>query len=567
MLPVLNRPRLGEMLVERGVITDAQLQQALSRQKQEGHRVGAELERMGLVTHEEVLETVSRQVGIPFVSLNDPSRELTRITEALPVKFLQAHHVFPLKQDPHRVAVVMADPFDVYTVDSIRMRLNREVEVYLGDEQDIAQALDRCYGSGSAMEKIVREVSMDDDTSAADADDVAHLKDMASEAPVIRLVNLIIARAVEERASDIHIEPFEGPLRVRYRIDGLLVDREAPPRRLQAAVISRIKLMAKMNIAERRLPQDGRVRTVVEGRDLDIRVSTIPTVYGESVVMRLLDRSSLRLGLDQLGFGPDHQAVFEGLIRRPHGIILVTGPTGSGKTTTLYSALQIINSVDRKIITVEDPVEYQLHGINQIQVKPSIGLTFASGLRHILRQDPDVILVGEIRDRETAEIAIHAALTGHLVLSTLHTNDAASAITRLLEMGIEQYLVTSTLLGVLAQRLVRQICGQCRAPQSAAALCGPAEGEAAAALASEAGFYGRGCADCREQGFRGRIGIYELLVMRDELRAVILQHSDANALRDRAIACGMRTLWQDGWEKVRAGITTRNELLRVTQES
>ncbi|MBM3855963.1 MAG: type II secretion system protein GspE [Verrucomicrobia bacterium] len=499
------------------------------------------------------------------MSLNDPLLELTRVTEALPVKFLQANHVFPLKQDAQRVAVVMADPLDVYTVDSIRMRLNREVEVYLGDEQDIAKALDRCYEAGSTMETIAREVSTDD-PSADETDDVAHLTDLASEAPVIRLVNLIIARAVEDRASDIHIEPFEGPLRVRYRIDGLLVDREAPPRRLQAAVMSRIKLMAKMNIAERRLPQDGRIRTVVEGRDLDIRVSTIPTVYGESVVMRLLDRSNLQLGLDQLGFGSDHQSAFEGLIKRPHGIILVTGPTGSGKTTTLYSALQTINSVERKIITVEDPVEYQLHGINQIQVKPSIGLTFASGLRHILRQDPDVILVGEIRDRETAEIAIHAALTGHLVLSTLHTNDAASAVTRLLEMGIEPYLVTSTLLAVLAQRLVRKICVHCRAPLALEGRGSAAE-EGGQVLAAQAGFYGRGCPDCRDQGFRGRIGIYELLVMRDELRAAMLHQSDANAIRDRAIAGGMRTLWQDGWEKVIAGVTTRDELLRVTQES
>lgn len=566
MTPVATRRRLGELLLERGVITDAQLRSALARHQQERQRLGLVLKTMGLVSGEEILETVSGQVGVPCRSLSDASAEATRATDALPVKFLQAHQVFPLTCTAHRIAVVMADPGDVYTVDSIRMRLNREVEVYLGDEQDIAQALDRCYGTGSAMDKIVQEVSVDDDASADD-DDVAHLKDLASEAPVIRLVNLIIAKAVESRASDIHIEPFEGQLRVRYRVDGLLEDREAPPRRLQAAVISRVKLMAKMNIAERRLPQDGRIRTAVDGRDLDIRVSTIPTVYGESVVMRLLDRSSLRLGLDELGFGSSDQTVFEGLIRRPHGIILVTGPTGSGKTTTLYSALQTINSVERKIITVEDPVEYQLHGINQIQVKPSIGLTFASGLRHILRQDPDVILVGEIRDRETAEIAIHAALTGHLVLSTLHTNDAASAITRLLEMGIEQYLVTSTLLAVLAQRLVRTICKQCRAPVPSAGYASPDVGESAEARTPNVGFYGRGCQNCREQGFRGRIGIYELLVMRDELRAVMLQQSDATAIRDRAIACGMQTLWQDGWEKVVAGITTRDELLRVTQDT
>jgi general secretion pathway protein E len=568
MLPLLNKPRLGEMLVERGVIADGQLQSALARHQQDGQRLGAVLKAMGLVSDEEILETVSAQVGVPYLSLSDPAVALTRVTDALPVKFLQAHTIFPWRFEGQTLALVMADPSDVYTVDSVRMRLGCPVKVYLGDAGEIAKALDHYYGSGTAMDRIIRDIATEGDESGQGDDaDVAHLKDLASEAPVIRLVNLVIAKAAEDRASDIHVEPFEGLLRVRYRIDGILVDREAPPRRLQAAVISRIKLMAKMNIAERRLPQDGRIRTAVDGRDLDIRVSTIPTVYGESVVMRLLDRASLRLGLDELGFGPEDQAMFEGLIRKPHGIILVTGPTGSGKTTTLYSALQTINSVERKIITVEDPVEYQLHGINQIQVKPSIGLTFASGLRHILRQDPDVILVGEIRDRETAEIAIHAALTGHLVLSTLHTNDAASAITRLLEMGIEQYLITSTLSAVLAQRLVRKICRQCCAPVPATVLPRPAAVETAAALASETGFYGRGCPDCREQGFRGRVGIYELLVMRDELRAVMQQHSEANALRERAIACGMRTLWQDGWEKVVTGVTTRDELLRVTQET
>ncbi len=559
-------PPLGEMLVAQGVITGEQLQSALARPREEGVRLGAVMKAMGLVSDEEILGTVSRQMGVPVLFLSDPLLELTRVTDALPLKFLQAHHVFPLKFEGLRLSVVMADPSDVYTQDSIRMRLGCPLDVYLGDEQEIGHALERCYGSGSAMDLIVRDISTDDG-GPTDDEDVAHLKDLASEAPVIRLVNMVIARAVDDCASDIHIEPFEGLLRVRYRIDGLLVDREAPPRRLQAAIISRVKLMAKMNIAERRLPQDGRIRTAVDGRDLDIRVSTIPTVYGESVAMRLLDRSSLRLGLDELGFGPDDRTVFEGLIRRPHGIILVTGPTGSGKTTTLYSALHTINSVERKIITVEDPVEYQLHGVNQIQVKPSIGLTFAAGLRHILRQDPDVILVGEVRDRETAEIAIHAALTGHLVLSTLHTNDAAGAITRLLEMGIEPYLVTSTLLAVLAQRLVRKICRHCRYPVAALASSARSVGGAGESFASEQGFQGRGCPECHGQGYRGRIGIYELLVMRDELRTVMLGSSDANALRDQAIAFGMETLWQDGWGKVAKGVTTRDELLRVTQES
>lgn len=554
MVPMLNRVRLGEMLVGQGVITEGQLHAALSRHQQGGERLGAVLKAMGLVSGEEVLEALSGQIGVPYVSLSDPAVELTRATDALPVKFLQAHKIFPWKFEGQALAVVMADPLDVYTLDSVQIRLGRPVHAYLGDEADIAKALDQYYGSGTAMDRIIRDIATEDGERAQGEDDVAHLTDLASEAPVIRLVNLIVAKAVDERASDIHVEPFEGLLRVRYRIDGILVDREAPPRRLQAAVISRIKLMAKMNIAERRLPQDGRIRTAVEGRDLDIRVSTMPTVHGESVVMRLLDRASLRLGLTDMGFSEADRRVFDGLIRRPYGIILVTGPTGSGKTTTLYAALQTINSVDRKIITIEDPVEYQLHGINQIQVKPSIGLTFASGLRHILRQDPDVILVGEIRDQETAEIAMHAALTGHLVLTTLHTNDAASAITRLLEMGIEDYLVSSTVLAVLAQRLVRTICRQCRVAE--AALPGDAAG----------GYRGSGCVECNGSGYRGRVGIYELLLMKDELRTALLGKADANRLRAQAVQQGMRRLYQDGWDKVAQGITTREEVLRVTQE-
>ncbi len=565
MMPVLKRPRLGEKLKERGVITDGQLQSALLRHKQEGLRLGSVLKAMGLVSDEEILQTVSLQVGIPYLSLSDPSLELTRATDALPVKFLQAHKVFPLKFEGPTLSVVMADPSDVYTLDSIKMQLNCPLKVYLGEEQEIAKALDQYYGSGSAMDKIIRDMSAEEGHS--EEEDVAHLKDLASEAPVIRLVNLVIAKAVEDRASDIHVEPFEGILRVRYRIDGMLVDRESPPRRLQAAIISRIKLMSKMNIAERRLPQDGRIRTNVDGRELDIRVSTIPTVHGESVVMRLLDRSSLRLGLDELGFSREDQQTFEGLIRRPHGIILVTGPTGSGKTTTLYAAMQTINSVERKIITVEDPVEYQIQGINQIQVKPSIGLTFASGLRHILRQDPDVILVGEIRDHETADIAMHAALTGHLVLSTLHTNDAAGAVARLMEMGIEEYLVSSTVLAVLAQRLVRKVCGKCRVLSAASGVAGASGNTVADAMAAGPGFQKGGCPDCNGNGYKGRIGIYEMLLMRDELRELMLKKVDANTLRDKAISLGMKTLWQDGWEKVANGVTTGGEILRVAQEN
>jgi len=396
-------------------------------------------------------------------------------------------------------------------------------------------------------------------------EDVNHLRDMAFEAPVVRLVNLLIEEALVADASDIHIEPFEDTLRVRYRIDGLLYDQEAPPRRLQAALTSRIKIMAEMNIAERRLPQDGRIRvTASGGRRVDIRVSTVPTIHGESIVMRLLDRSSVFLPFDRLGFSSGTARAFNTLIRRPHGILLVTGPTGSGKTTTLYAALDKINRPDLKIITVEDPVEYQLKGVNQIPVKPKIGLSFAAGLRHIVRQDPDVIMVGEIRDLETAEIAIQAALTGHLVFSTLHTNDAPSAVTRLQDMGCEPYLLSSVLNGVLAQRLVRRICQACRAPHHP----DPAE-LLAIGVADVTGaelFRGKGCDDCRGTGYRGRSGIYELFGITEEVRSLIVRKASAGEIRRHAVENGMVTLREDGWARVCAGLTTVEEILRVTQE-
>jgi type II secretion system protein E len=387
---------------------------------------------------------------------------------------------------------------------------------------------------------------------------------MAFEAPVVRLVNLLIDEAVTSEASDIHVEPFEERLRVRYRVDGILYDRESPPRKLQAALTSRIKLMAEMNIAERRLPQDGRIRVTAGGRRVDIRVSTVPTVHGESLVMRLLDRSSVFLPFNRLGFSPAVAESYEALIRRPHGILLVTGPTGSGKTTTLYAALDKINSPDKKIITIEDPVEYQLTGVNQIPVRAKIGLSFAAGLRHIVRQDPDVIMVGEIRDLETAEISIQAALTGHLVLSTLHTNDAPSAIARLQDMGAEPYLVASVLNCVLAQRLVRRVCATCRAPYEPEARDLLAIGVADATGVEL--FRGKGCEDCRGTGYRGRVGIYELFVITEDARGLILAKRPSGEIRRHAIERGMVTLRDDGWAKARAGITTVEEILRVTQE-
>ena len=388
---------------------------------------------------------------------------------------------------------------------------------------------------------------------------------MAFDAPVVRLVNLLIENAVKASASDIHIEPFEDNLRVRYRIDGVLFDAETPPRRLRAAVTSRIKIMAELNNAERRLPQDGRIRMGLEGRRLDIRVSTIPTLHGESIVMRLLDRAAILLPLETLGFDPRTQRQVEALATLPHGMMLVTGPTGSGKTTTLYGALAKINSAEKKIITIEDPVEYQLRGVNQIHVKPKIGLTFAAGLRHIVRQDPDVIMIGEIRDLETADIAVHAALTGHLVFSTLHTNDAPGALTRLLDMGMEPYLVASVLEGVLAQRLVRLICPGCRTPHEAH----PKELRAMGVESVPSGAHlsrGAGCVECRGTGYRGRTGVYELLRMTEDLRSLTLRKTPGHEIRQRALTAGMAGLRQDGWQKCCEGLTTIEEVLRVTHE-
>jgi len=549
------------------MVTADALRASVARQQLDGGRLGQILLDMGLVSEGDLAEAVSLRLGVPYVSLADSSLSLRRVTDAFPLKFMQQYKFFPLKAENGVLSVVMSEPTDVVTLDSIRFQSGSEVRVCLGLEQEILKALDEHYGPSSSMERIVQDIQ-DGGDSAEDGsrEDIAQLKDLAAEAPVIRLVNLLISKAVEARASDIHLEPFEKTLRVRYRIDGVLLDAQSPPKRLQAAIISRVKILARINIAERRLPQDGRIRMDVAGKELDIRVSTIPTIYGESVVMRLLDRASVLLGLEDLGFPPEAQHRFEALVRRPHGIILVTGPTGAGKTTTLYAALRQINTVEKKVITVEDPVEYQLEGVNQIQVKPKIGLTFASGLRHIVRQDPDVILVGEIRDKETAEIAIHAALTGHLVLSTLHTNDAAGAVTRLLDMGIEDYLVSSTLLAVMAQRLVRQICAACKTP------CLPEEGirREFRAPVVPAGdlrtFRGEGCAACAGTGYLGRTGIFELLVLDEELQRLILKKADANAIRAEAVKQGMTTLWQNGWEKVAAGVTTYEEVARVTQE-
>jgi general secretion pathway protein E len=543
--------RLGEMLLERQLITADDLERALELQKDRGEKIGRILVDSGFIAARDMLGALSEQLRLPLVSIDGPPA-VSPETEKLSPRFLRQFRCLPLALQDSSLTLAMADPLDFETLGAVRTFTGLRVDPVLAPEQEIVDAIDKFYGERDRP-------ASDFETEAGQAsEDLEHLRDMASEAPVIRLVNAVIALAVEKRASDIHIEPFEKEFRIRYRIDGVLYNQDPPPRELKAAIISRVKLMAKLNIAERRLPQDGRIKIKTMGREVDLRVSTLPTLYGESVVMRLLDRSAGDFyDLKRLGFDQHMLSRMEYYTSLPHGIMLVTGPTGSGKSTTLYSALKRINIPDRKIITIEDPVEYQMDGINQIHVNPQIGLTFAAGIRHIVRQDPDVIMVGEIRDRETADVAIRSALTGHFVFSTLHTNDAPSAITRLNDMGVENYLISSSLVSVLAQRLVRVICGHCRV-----------EGEPRMTPDGEMiqTYRGAGCDKCFGSGYSGRVGIFELMELNDEIRKKIMNNADAVDLTSAARRNGMRNLREDGWLKVRDGITTADEVLRVTQE-
>lgn len=557
-----ERKFITEMLIDAGRITREDLKR-IDEIPGKPNRI-EKLVTAGLISEEDLHTFIEQELKIPAVSLKD-YRELIPIN-GLTVRFMKDAKCIPLKLEGEVLHLGVADPFDTYTLDAVKMATGFEVSPCMVKEEEILNAIDHLYGTGSSMQGIIGDIE-DRGETAGDLDqDIDSLRDMASEAPVIRLVNLILTKAIEARASDIHLEPFEKEFKVRYRIDGVLHDVEAPPMSLNAALTSRVKIMAQLDIAERRLPQDGRIRIRPSGKDIDIRVSTIPTVFGESVVMRLLDRSNVVLSLETLGFPGETLDVFNQFITKPYGMILVTGPTGSGKTTTLYAVLQRIHSSEKKIITVEDPVEYQLSGVNQIQVKPLIGLTFANCLRSVVRQDPDVIFIGEIRDRETAEIAIHSALTGHLVFSTLHTNDTAGAITRLLEMGVEDYLLCSSLMGILAQRLVRVICPHCRESYRLSK-DDPISKEIGMAGDEALVLYrGAGCVKCSSTGYFGRTGIYELLIVDEDLRNLILNRSDAATMKKAAMAKGTKTLRESGWEKVRDGITNVAEVLRVTME-
>jgi len=566
-----SKKLIGQVFLERGLIDEEELRTALNLQQESREKLGKLLVDLGYVSEKDCLAVVSEHLGIRAVSSSD-FPPVPVLENVLTFRFMKQCKFVPVSLRNEVITLAMTDPMDTATLDSVRQATGYEVHAVLGAESEIMDVLERLYGSAaSTLGRIIEGIDEGSFENLSDEiEDIEQLKDLASEAPVIRLVNLLISKAIESRASDIHIEPFEKDLKIRYRIDGILHDVESPPKKLKAALISRVKIMSKLNIAERRLPQDGRIKLKVLGKDIDLRVSTLPTLYGESVVMRILDKSNTSLyDIRKLGFPEDSLREFESMIHRPHGIFLVTGPTGSGKTTTLYSALSSINLPDKKIITIEDPIEYQIDGVNQIHVNAQIGLTFASGLRHIVRQDPDVIMVGEIRDLETAEIAIRAALTGHLVFSTLHTNDAPSAITRLIDMGVEDYLIASSLLGVLAQRLVRVNCPYCKVEVHPVPEMLDEIGFRRSDPRSGPGqFYeGHGCGFCSNTGFTGRVGIYELMPVNDDIRKLIVAKADSNQIRKKALENGMRSLQDDGWLKVRQGTSSIAEVLRVTQET
>jgi len=559
-------------LIAAGQLKDVDLERARRLQADAGGGLLVLLARLGLVSERDHAQACAQVLGLPLLEVREVPEmppELGPQTALPSAKFLKQFHLCPLDEQDGRLRVWMADPYDGYALDAVRLACAREVQPVVGLRAEIDDAIERWYGQGrSAMGSIVETADGTAQTgTAGELDDIDHLRDLASEAPVIRLVNLMIQRAVELRASDIHIEPFANRLRLRYRIDGVLGEGESPPARLSAAIISRIKIMARLNIAERRLPQDGRVMLRVQGRELDLRVSSMPTAHGESVVMRLLDRETVVFDFNHLGFSGNVLPRFTGALERPHGILLVTGPTGSGKTTTLYTALTRLNTREVKIITVEDPVEYQLEGINQIQVKPAIGLDFANALRSIVRQDPDIIMIGEMRDVDTARIAIQSALTGHLVLSTLHTNNAAGGITRLLDMGVEDYLLTSTINGILAQRLVRRL-----EPKHAERYPATAEEIERFDLrrfqpGGEICLYRPVPSERTPSGYLGRVMIVECLLMDDALRRALMRHAGMGEIEQIARAAGMRTMYEDGIAKALAGITTLEEVLRVTGDA
>lgn len=569
----MHKKPIGQIFIDEKLITEEQLEKAIDKQRQLGGRemIGDVLVNMGLITERDKARCMGMHWNIPFVDLAEHSPDPDAV-KCVGQEIARRYRVIPIARENGRLTLAMKNPLDVFAMDEIRLITGLDVEPVISTEEDIITSISEHCGGGAANAEAVSDV-MDDiqtaDIALTDAesrdDDVSieELRELSEEAPVVRLANLIITRGIQDGCSDIHLEPGRSSLRVRYRIDGIMHDGLMVPRKAQASLVSRIKIMADMDIAEKRAPQDGRISALVDGRQFDFRISTLPNIHGEKVVMRILDKNSVLIGLNKLGFLPQTQEMFESVITRSYGIILVTGPTGSGKSTTLYSVLSKLNSGEKNILTVEDPVEYELAGITQTQVNPRAGLTFASGLRTMLRQDPDIIMVGEIRDKETATIAVEAALTGHLVLATLHTNDAPGAITRLMDMGIESFLIASSVIGVLAQRLLRLICPKCKEtytpPREAIKRLGMNIDDSSEITFSR----GKGCDYCKKTGYKGRIGIYELMPITDKIRDLMLAKSSSYAIKEAAIEAGMKTLKDDAMEKILLGITTLEESLRV----
>ena len=561
--------RLGEMLVKSKLISDDQLKKALTQQSSGGGRLGSNLVKLGYLSEEDITSFLSKQYGVPSINLAHFEIDQS-VIKLVPAEIAQKHMVIPINRKGNVITVAMADPSNIFAIDDIKFLSGFKVEPVVAAETSIRNAINKHYDSAGLVQDIMkgfddREVSTIEESD--EGPDVGDLQRATEDAPVVKLVNLILSDAIKKGASDIHIEPYEKSFRVRLRIDGILYDVMQPPMKLKAAIISRVKIMSQLDIAERRLPQDGRIKIRMGQKEIDFRVSTLPTLFGEKVVLRLLDKSNLQLDMTALGFEPQALQIFEKSILLPYGMVLVTGPTGSGKTTSLYSALHRLNTTETNIMTAEDPVEFNLSGVNQVQMKPEIGLNFATALRSFLRQDPDIIMVGEIRDYETAEIAIKAAMTGHLVLSTLHTNDAPSTISRLINMGVEPFLVSASTNMILAQRLCRKICNSCKeeisVPRQALVDTGFTPEEAKALVC----YQGKGCMECNDTGYRGRIALYEVLAITDDIKDAILQGAAASEIKELGRKNGMRTLRESGLQKIREGMTTIPETMRVTSQS
>lgn len=550
-----------DILLKRAVVTQELVNEAKKEAQKTGVSLPAALVRLGFISEEDIAKILADEMGVPYMNLGgyiiDPE-----VIKIVPEDVARKFKVVPMFKIGDSLTIAMENPPDIVAIDEIRKKSKfNNIEPVLSLGRDIDSAIEQYYGVTGSVEDVIKGIPKPKEGMPEELGE-ERLTEIASEVPVIKLVNLIIMQAVKEKASDIHIEPEENVLRIRFRVDGVLHEASTLPKHLQSAVISRVKVLSKMDIAEKRKPQDGRFILRMEDKDIDLRVSAFPTVYGENVVLRLLHKSTAIMSLNELGMLKGDLVKYDGLIKRPYGIILVTGPTGSGKTTTLYASLSIINSMDKNIITIEDPVEYEIPLVRQTQVNPKAGLTFATGLRSILRQDPDIIMVGEVRDKETAEIAIQASLTGHLVFSTLHTNDAAGALTRLIDMDVEPFLISSTVIGVLAQRLVRVICDKCKESYEP-----PGEVLKDLKIEGKIVFYrGKGCKNCRNTGYRGRIGIFELLVMDEKIRKMVVSKSSSDQIKKAAIDNRMNTIYLDGLQKVKDGITTIEEVMRVTEE-